>query len=111
MKTTNHSTEGLEAILLSRFGTETPFTVPEGYFDGLTDKVMSRVTSKKRHNMVWRWVAAAMLAGSVITGGLFLEKENSIQTANNDDTQYIEDVLNYSMIDNMSIASYLTDVE
>lgn len=61
--------------------------------------------------MVWRWVAAAMLAGSVITGGLFLEKENAIQTANNDDTQYIEDVLNYSMIDNMSIASYLTEVE
>lgn len=111
MKTTNHSTEGLEAKLLSRFGTETPFTVPEGYFDGLTDKVMSRITPPKRRNLVWRWVAAAMLAGSVITGGLFLENQNTIQTANADETQYIEEVLYYSMIDNMSIASYLTDVE
>lgn len=111
MKTTNHSTEGLEAKLLSRFGTETPFTVPEGYFDSLTDRVMSRVTPQKRRRLVWRWVAAAMLAGSVITGGLFLEKQNAIQVADTDDTQYIEDVLNYSMIDNMSIASYLTDVE
>ena len=111
MKTTNHSTEGLEAKLLSRFGTETPFTIPEGYFDGLTDKVMSRVTHKKRRNLVWRWVAAAMLAGSVITGGLFLENQNANQTANTDESQYIEDVLYYSMIDNMSIASYLIEAE
>jgi hypothetical protein len=52
-----------------------------------------------------------MLAGSVITGGLFLENQNANQTANTDESQYIEDVLYYSMIDNMSIASYLTDVE
>ena len=43
MKTTDYNTEELEAKLLERFGAETHFTVPEGYFDGLTDRVMSRV--------------------------------------------------------------------
>lgn len=111
MKTTNHSTEELEAKLISHFGTKVPFTVPEGYFDGLTGKVMSRVKQQERRHFVWRWVAAAMLAGCVATGGLLLEKHNAVQTANTEDIQYIEDALDYSMIDNMSIATYLTEVD
>ena len=43
MRTTDYNTEELEAKLLERFGNETHFTVPEGYFDSLTDKVMSRI--------------------------------------------------------------------
>ena len=111
MKTTEYNTEELEAKLLERFGTESHFTVPEGYFDGLAGKVMSRVAQRKRRRLVWRWAAAAMLAGSVITGGLLLERHNAIQTANAEDIQYIEDALDYSMINNMSIASYLTEAE
>ena len=107
----NHSIEELEAKLLERFGTDNHFTVPEGYFDGLTGKVMSRVAQRKRRRMVWRWAAAAMLAGCVVTGGLLLERHNAIQTANAEEIQYIEDALDYSMIDNMSIASYLTEAE
>lgn len=111
MKTTNYNTEELEAKLVERFGTESHFTVPEGYFNGLTDKVMSRVAQRKRRRLVWRWAAAAVLAGSVITGGLLLERHNATQTANTENIQYIEDALDYSMIDNMSIAYYLTEAE
>lgn len=111
MKTTNYNTEELEAKLVERFGTESHFTVPEGYFNGLTDKVMSRVAQRKRRRLIWRWAAAAVLAGSVIMGGLLLERHNAIQTANAENIQYIEDALDYSMIDNMSIASYLTEAE
>ena len=111
MKTTNYNTEELEAKLVERFGTESHFTVPEGYFNGLTDKVMSRVAQRKRRRLVWRWAAAAVLAGSVIMGGLLLERHNAIQTANAENIQYIEDALDYSMIDNMSIADYLTEAE
>lgn len=104
----------LEAKLLSRFGTERPFTVPEGYFESLTERVMSRVAQRKRRRLVWRWAAAAVLVGCVATGGLLFEynhqtTDNSLQTA--EDIQYIEDALDYSMIDNMSIASYLTEAE
>ena len=111
MKTTNYNTEELEAKLVERFGTESHFTVPEGYFNGLTDKVMSRVAQWKRRRLVWRWAAAAVLAGSVIMGGLLLERHNATQTAKAENIQYIEDALDYSMIDNMSIAYYLTEAE
>ena len=114
MKTNNYNTDELEAKLLSRFGTERPFTVPEGYFEGLTERVMSRVAQRKRRRLVWRWAAAAVLVGCVAAGGMFFEYRQ--QTADNmqrtaEDIQYIEDALDYSMIDNMSIASYLTEAE
>lgn len=117
MKTTDNSQrtiEELEAKLLSRFGTENPFSVPEGYFNGLTERVMNRVAQRKRHRLLWRWAAAAILVGCVAMGGMFFEYSQqttdiSQQTA--EDIQYIEDALDYSMIDNMSIASYLTEAE
>lgn len=111
MKTMNHSIEELESKLLERFGTDNHFTVPEGYFDGLTGKVMSRVEQRKRRRMIWRWAAAAMLAGCVAAGGLFFENRYKAQLADAEDIQYIEDALDYSMIDNMSIATYLTEAE
>ena len=114
MMTNNHNTDDLEAKLISRFGTERPFNVPEGYFDGLTERVMSRITLRKRRRLIWRWAAAAVLVGCVATGGLLLEYRHQ-STVNNQQTaeeiQYIEDALDYSMIDNMSIASYLTEAE
>lgn len=118
MKTTDYTqqtTEQLEEKLLSRFGTERPFTVPDGYFDSLTDRVMSRIDAKrKRRRPLWRWAAAAVLVGCVATGGMLYEyvgqtQDNGQQTAEN--IQYIEDALDYSMIDNFSIASYLTEAE
>lgn len=112
MKTTIHNTEELEAKLLERFGTDNHFTVPEGYFDGLTGKVMSRVAQRKRRRMVWRWAAAAVLFGCVAAGGMLFENRYQAQLADAEEIQYIEDALDYSMIDNMSIESYLlTEVE
>lgn len=111
MKTSNHNTEELEARLHSRFGEETPFTVPEGYFEALPGKVMSRIAQRKRRRLIWRWAAAAVLAGCVVTGGTFLENLQKEQIAKAENIQYIEDALDYSMIDNMSIASYLTEAE
>lgn len=117
MKTTDdrqQTIEQLEEKLLLRFGTERPFTVPDGYFESLTDRVMSRVVQRKRRRLIWRWAAAAILVGCVATGGLLFENrqqtiDNGQSTAEN--IQYIEDALDYSMIDNMSIASYLTEAE
>ncbi|MBR5395086.1 MAG: hypothetical protein IK144_08400 [Bacteroidaceae bacterium] len=111
MKTNYHNTEELEAKLISRFGTERPFSVPEGYFEGLTGRVMSRIQQRRRRRLVWRWAAAAVLIGCVATGGMLFEykQQADLQTAEN--IQYIEDALDYSMIDNMSIASYLTEAE
>lgn len=121
MKTTNHtSMEELEAKLLERFGAERPFSVPENYFDGLAGKVMSRIAqqegqhqseARRRRRVALRWAVAAVLTGFFAVGGLLLENQEVQQTAEVEDTQYIEDALDYSMIDNMSIASYLTEAE
>ena len=112
MKTNNHSTDELEAKLLSRFGTENHFTVPEGYFDALSGKVMSRIAERKRRrSLIQRWAAAAALVGCLWAGGMLLENQYNKQTAEAEEIQYIEDALDYSMIDNMSIASYLTEAE
>ena len=105
------TTEELEAKLLSRFGAEKPFTVPEGYFDNLPGKVTGRIAQRKRCRLVWRWAAAAVLVGCVATGGLLFERSYERQLAEAENIQYIEDALDYSMIDNMSIASYLTEAE
>ena len=111
MKTKDYNTEELEAKLLERFGLEKHFTVPEGYFEGLTGKVMSRIAERKRRRRVWRWAAAAVLAGCVAAGGWLFESQYKTQLAEAEEIQYIEDALDYSMIDNMSIASYLTEAE
>lgn len=111
MDTNNHSTDALEGKLLSRFGTGRPFSVPEGYFENLPCKVMERITRRRRRQSVWRWVAAVVLMACVTTSGVLFEHNYRIQTAEAEDIQYIEDALDYSMIDNLSIASYLTEAE
>lgn len=138
MKTTDNrqrTVEELEAKLIAHFGTERPFTVPEGYFESLTDRVISKALSNSSYKgrieedrpieekvrkeafhlgRGWRWAVAAVLVSCVAMGGLLFENSqqatgNNLQTA--EDIQYIEDALDYSMIDNMSIASYLTEAE
>ena len=111
MKGTTHDTEELEVRLDERFGREPHFTVPEGYFDALPGRVMSRIRRQRRKRLAWRWAAAAILVGCVATGGVLFERAQSVQTAGTADLQYIEDALDYSMIDNMSIASYLTEAD
>lgn len=103
--------EELEAKLLSRFGAERPFTLPEGYFESLPYKVTSRIAQKRQRRKIWRWAAAAVLFGCVATGGLLFENSYKRQIAETEEIQYIEDALDYSMIDNMSIASYLTEAD
>ena len=74
---------------------------------------MSRIAERKhRRSLVWRWAAAAVFAGCVVTGGMLFESNyKNKQMTEAEDIQYIEDALDYSMIDNMSIASYLTEAE
>jgi len=108
---TNHNIEEQEAMLRRRFGAEMHFAVPEGYFDALPGKVMSRIDRRNRRRMLFRWAVAAVLAGCVFAGGMFTWKEEQVKLADKADVQYIEDALDYSMIDNMSIASYLTEAE
>jgi len=100
----------MEERLLECFGAKKPFTVPEGYFDKLPSKVMSRIAERERRHrklIAWRWAAAAVLIGCVWAGGFLFERNSIPQIAETEEIEYIEEALDYSMIDNMSIADYL----
>lgn len=94
-------------------GTDNPFKVPEHYFDTLPGKVMNRIARRRRRIVIFRWAAAAMVAGIVATSAFMLQPSTAEQAtvAETDNGKYIEDALEYTMIDNLDIASYLTEAE
>lgn len=101
-----------EKLIMDRFGNENPFRVPENYFNEFPQRIMKRIERQKERRRTTRWSIAAMLAGCIL-GTTFLM--NSFKQQNlpleADNSQYIEDALDYSMINNMEIATYLTEAE
>lgn len=105
-----------EKVLLERFGRENPFRVPEGYFDTLPEKVMLRLPRKRRKSNLWlKWSVAAILVGCVglATFRMYDSPAGPSALVGQDatDEEYIEDALNYSMINNLEIATYLTEAD
>lgn len=90
-----------------------PYRAPQGYFDALPGRVMQKVKARQRRRMAMRWAVAAVLAGCVATAGLTLLDRGTRDGQHSElaHTQYIDDALDYSMIDNAEIAYYLTEAE
>ena len=106
-----------------------PFTVPEDYFDTLTSRIMENIPEQpnpktvelkpRQKNRWWIWTVAA--AACVAIAAFFVtpsdpQTSSTISpqaTAMLDsddysyDEQYQEDVLEYAMVDNNDIYSYL----
>lgn len=101
-----------DKLLLERFGNENHFRTPEHYFDELPQRVMNRIPRKRRLRP-WRWAVAAIMTGCIATAGIMLtdNRQHTETLADTDNTQYIEDILDYSMMDNTEIATYLTEAE
>ena len=99
-----------EKILMERCGKENPFCTPEGYFDALPQLVMSRIRHRQQRRRIWKWAIAAMMTGCIFTVGLMFQNRSTGDTLTAED-QYIEDMLDYSMMNNMDIAYYLTEAE
>ena len=107
-----HQTVDEEKRLLEKFGKRNPFRTPENYFDTLPDIIMQRIDSRrKRRKVVWRRAIAAILAGCVATAGFMMMREHKNALEANSSDQYMEEALEYSMIDNNEIAFYLTEAE
>ncbi len=101
-----------EKFLNERFGNENPFRVPEHYFDEFPQRVMKRIAHQNRRRKMIRWGIAAMMTGIVFSFAFVLNNfRQQDATLEADNTQYIEDALDYSMINNMEIATYLTEAE
>ena len=111
MKPAHYSSQDREARLRQRFGTATPFTVPDDYFTTLSGRVMNHIASRHRRRRIWQWTAAAIFVGCMAAGGLLLGINADNLSADAANAQYIEDALDYTMLDNASIAYYLTEAE
>lgn len=67
-----------EKLFEQRFGKKQPFTVPDGYFDQLTERVMERLPEQQPasvpqvplRNRWRRWAVAAAAVGVIMTGSL-----------------------------------------
>lgn len=104
-----------EKAILERCGRENPFRVPAGYFDTLPQQVMSNLPRKRNTIRLWQRVAvAAVLSGFVAIGGFMLFNSaysNQAKMAEQLDAEYMDEMLDYSMVGNMEIATYLTEAE
>lgn len=102
-----------EIMLRQLTNAANPYCAPEGYFNEFPGKVMQQVKARQRRKLATRWTVAAVMAGCVATAGFTLlgmgmRNERQAELAHD---KYIDDALDYSMIDNAEIAYYLTEAK
>ena len=121
-----------ETYIDEKFGKKNPFTVPDGYFEQLTARVMSRLPetdsataveipiatepAQQRPALIRRlrpWLVAACIAGAIVCTTVYLRP--GINTSQTTDElsdaiytdSYIDDAADYAMVDNQEIYAYL----
>ncbi len=114
---------------IAKLGKRQPFKVPEGYFENLTANVMAHIDEteqnsqkaktvelKPKSRKYWGWISAvaacaliAILFATTTTTGTDHQQQiaQAIATEQYDDN-YEEDMLEYAMVDNSDIYSYLS---
>lgn len=123
-----------EKEIKERFGQTNPFRVPDGYFDQLTERVMSQLPEREqtaeqvslsapRHKSrlvalrPWLYAAACMVAVAFMGVAFYfhqVKEEQTLADANvvnttNTESQYIDEYADYAMLDNAEIYAYLAD--
>lgn len=120
-----------EKILMEQFGRQNPFRVPEGYFDSLTERVMTQLPErdmtqqparkpKSRIVALRHWFYAAACIAVMAVMGItyyFHQTEPTQQVAATEisapapDNSYVEEAADYAMLDNVEIYAYLAEAE
>lgn len=104
-----------------------PFSVPEGYFDKLTERVMGQLPEDeqrpiKKANKIRRlfpYAAAASVVAAAIGIGIYLKFSDSqqpdqnhaqqVQVAHNYEEPAIEEVADYIMYDDTDLYAYIAE--
>ena len=102
-----------------------PFSVPEGYFDKFTERVMGQIPedehiqTKKAKNIrrLFPYAAAASVLAAAIGIGIYLKFSDSqqpvqkqtteVQVAQNNEEPAIEEVADYIMYDDTDLYAYI----
>lgn len=115
-----------ENKILKQFGRKDCFKIPEGYFEHLSEEVLSQLPEKTARTVVvkpvlkpsHRWLKAAMFIGvislSSVLGVHYLSSASSNGTVNDNcppNTAYsmIDEIADYTMMDNDGIYASLMD--
>ena len=117
-----------EDKLLKKIGTENPFRVPEGYFEGFTSDLMSRLpeyemTDVLREPTTWEKVRPWLyMAAMFIGAALIIRVASPGETVSNGQQQqqiaadesdiemeYIRSAIENTMMDDYSLYVYLSD--
>lgn len=117
-----------EDKLLKKIGTENPFRVPEGYFEGFTSDLMSRLPEKEKTDVhrepttwekvrPWLYMAAMFIGAALIIrvaspGETVSNGQQQQQIAADDsdiEMEYIRTAIENTMMDDYSLYVYLSD--
>ena len=113
--------------LLKKYGKKNPFTVPEGYFQDFSEKLMEQLPEKevmpepeiKIWDRIKPWIyMAAMFVGLMFTVRTFMGGQQHTQDAETEigsyteiPDEYIDPIVNQTMMDDYELYRYLTDAE
>ena len=114
-----------EEELFQRIGKDNPFTVPDGYFENLTENVMASLPEKELPEQKvltlrdkikpYIYLAAMFVGAALIIQFLNYQKMNDPEYIEQQEAQYetqmIDNVMDNSMMDYYSLYLYLTDAE
>ncbi|MBO7247850.1 MAG: hypothetical protein J6V02_05850 [Bacteroidaceae bacterium] len=109
-----------EDNILSRCGNRVPFTVPEGYFENLTENIMAalpeQTVQKEQPRIITPWarIRPYMYAAAAFLGVLFLVRVASYETTDMDRSmaqtediyysdEYIDEFLETVMVDDYTL--------
>ena len=101
-----------EKLILEKFGKETPFKVPEGFFDDFTKDLMAKLPEQQENAPKKR--PAAILAVSYLLQKpeqpvvAKQAKDNHIENINNTYNS-IDEAAEYTMLDNEDIYAYVSE--
>ena len=114
-----------EDAISRKVGMENPFQVPDGYFEGLTSEVMNRLPEKEvsalesRQPTLWEKVKPWVYMAAMFTGAALIIRIASTDSAVNTERmaadeaeiEYINAVVENSMLDDYELYVYLTDID
>lgn len=119
-----------EDVLLAKIGKKNPFKVPENYFDDLTAHIMENLPESNMNEEIeiipkvtlFTRIKPYLYLAAMFTGLYFgiqvfkfqaakieRSKETAKTTATQSTEDYVDQVCNYTMIDNGDIYYYLAD--